>query len=141
MQPNTSSALAYPRLYEKIELSEVGCWLWSGSLGGNPPRPQVWNYIYPVLGGRIVGAARLIYTLEVGTIPSGLVLKRTCTVDKSRCVNPGHHVPVTRKTLQQMSPDTNATKVFCKRGHSLRSVDDPNVRITSSGHRVIDRPE
>lgn len=78
------------RLMAKVQRSEGGCWLWTGSItraGYGRIRGA------DAHDGRTVLAHRLAYELLVGPIPQGLHLDHLCRV--RRCVNPEHLEPVT----------------------------------------------
>jgi hypothetical protein len=90
------------RFLAKIEVSESGCWLWTGSRNEDG-YPQI------MLNGRPRKAYRIAYELFVGAIADGLEIDHAChsrdltcpgglACVHRRCVNPDplHLEPVTR---------------------------------------------
>lgn len=62
-----------------------GCWLWSGAVGGQPPR---WGYGKIKHAGKTLSAHRVGWELKNGPIPDGLCVCHKC--DTTRCCNPDH---------------------------------------------------
>lgn len=69
-------------LMSKVAVQDDGCWLWTGckSSGGYGDAPIM------LAPSRL--AHRLSYSLLVGPIPDGAVVRHTCDVPP--CVNPAH---------------------------------------------------
>lgn len=71
------------RFYNKISISESGCWLWkAGTTGGKMPYGKFW------LNGTYMKAHRASYILHIGGIPDGACVCHKC--DTPLCVNPEH---------------------------------------------------
>ncbi len=62
-----------------------GCWLWSGSTGGLPPR---WRYGKITHGKLSLSAHRVSWEIHKGQIPSDLCVCHKC--DTTLCCNPEH---------------------------------------------------
>ncbi len=107
----------------------MGCWLWTGKVdtrGGS-------GYGYPIVwrSNKPSGAHRLVYELEVGPIPQGLVLDHLCRV--RLCVAPHHLEPVTQHENElRKSWRYRAKRKTCKAGHDMAI----NGVVTSEGGRV-----
>ena len=96
------------RLQGRIKISDSGCWLWSSpnrrNKRGNlrPSRrivPQIYGNVG--FGGERWAAHRLVYTLLIGEIPTGTLLRHRC--DTPACVNPQHLVlGITEDNVQDM---------------------------------------
>jgi len=107
------------------------CWLW---LGGRARSRGSYGFFYLRGEGREVSAAQLAYRLLRGVLAADRPLLRP-TCRNRPCVNPWHHVPVSRAALalQGKSPwAVNARKLRCKAGHLLRG---KNVRRDADGRR------
>lgn len=76
------------RFWCKVQRTQ-GCWLWTGST-----RRQQGGYGQIAQGGQIRLAHRVAWEMEVGPIPPGFALVRTCSTPS--CVAPAHHELVTR---------------------------------------------
>jgi hypothetical protein len=102
-----------------------GCWLWAGSMIHT-------GYGRIKAAGRAFMAHRLVYELEVGPIPDGLVLDHKCRTPL--CVNPGHLRPVTNEvnvTENSLSfVAANKAKTHCAHGHPLSG---RNLQIVRRG--------
>ena len=93
-----------------------GCWLWSGSRTSDGygrmglPRTQ---------GSKFLKAHRLSYEINIGPIPTDLVIDHLCRTPL--CVNPDHLEPVTNREniLRGVAPNIQVhNSGVCKRGHS-----------------------
>lgn len=96
------------RLKTKIQISETGCWLWTGYVSERG---------YGRIGarGKTVSAHRWTYNLFKGEIPEGLDLDHLCRV--RHCVNPDHLEAVTRSENTIRGAHPNRMKTHCLRGH------------------------
>lgn len=74
------------RFWDKVEVSESGCWVWVGALNSRG---------YGCFGVEGVSqlAHRVIYDVLVGSIPEGYTIDHLCRTKP--CVNPAHLEPVT----------------------------------------------
>ena len=93
-----------------------GCWQWEGRLD---------RYGYGLLsckaaaGRQAIGAHRLAYMLDVGAIPSGLVIDHLCR--NRSCVNPEHMEAVTNLENTRRGKQDRAREPLaeCRNGHDL----------------------
>lgn len=70
------------RFWAKVQKSETGCWLWTGTISKN-------GYGNFGLDGRVVSAHRMAWQLAHGrTPPAGAVVMHSC--DVRACVRPDH---------------------------------------------------
>lgn len=118
------------RFWNKIRVSESGCWEWTASKTTS-------GYAEFSYGGRLTRASRYIYSALIGPIPVGLTLDHLCR--NRTCVNPYHLEPVTmRENILRGIGLTaqNAQKTACIRGHPF---DLFNTRIRSDGTRQCRR--
>ncbi len=106
-----------------------GCWLWTGSLGGN-------GYARLSINRKMVAAHRAAYEFVKGPIPDGLELDHLCRVRS--CVNPDHLEPVTHRenAIRGLAPGQLAARnkaiTHCPKGHPYAG---GNLYITPSGCR------
>lgn len=113
------------RFWSKVEKTE-GCWTWLGTM-----HPDGYGRFWAE--GRQHWAHRWAYELEVGPIPSGLVIDHLCR--NRACVNPEHLEPVTNieNVLRGESASARAARrEKCIRGHRY---DEENTYIDSRGVR------
>lgn len=102
------------RLLERIELSDTGCWVYTGGLdkdgyGKIKEGPR---------GGRTLRSHRVAYELWHGEIPPGLELDHLCRT--RNCVNPSHMECVSglENTMRGRSfVVANAAKTHCPKEH------------------------
>ena len=98
----------------QYEVTDNGCWLWTG------PQYAGTGYGRVKLMGGMVYAHRLSYELYVGATPEGLDLDHLCRT--RLCVNYQHLEPVTRQENILRGNGLaaqNARKTHCLRGHIL----------------------
>lgn len=117
-------------LADRYEISETGCWLWTGGVSAKN-YGQISSSRIKSAGTRI--AHRFAYELLVGPIPEGLTLDHLCRV--RICVNPDHLEPVSSRenTLRGLAPAAeNLRKAACIHGHEFTP---ENTRVSALGHR------
>ena len=71
------------RFWEKVDKSG-DCWIWTGAMLKT-------GYGSIRVEKKALRAHRVAYTLEVGPIPDGALLRHSC--DNPKCVNPAHLIP------------------------------------------------
>jgi HNH endonuclease len=111
------------RFWEKIQLSDDGCWLWAGCLF----QASGYGCFFP--GGygcpNNVLAHRWLWEKLNGPVPEGLELDHLCRV--RHCVNPMHLEPVTRRMNIMRSPivitANFSRQTRCKNGHEFSHHD------------------
>jgi hypothetical protein len=106
------------RFERHYSVAPSGCWEW------NRPEPNGYGKFTLVGNGkrRCVWAHIVSYTLNVGTVPAGLELDHLCR--NTRCVNPAHLEPVTRRenVMRSNAPCAVVARTNrCKRGHEYTS--------------------
>ena len=62
----------------------TGCWTWTGSGFGTPPRGKFW------LNGQDITAAHYAWEQARGAIPEGLFVLHTQDCSSAMCVRPSH---------------------------------------------------
>lgn len=108
---------AIDRFVEKVEVTDTGCFIWTGGKVG-PLR----NYGGFYAGRRKYGdsgkarAHRWSYETFVGPIPDGLEIDHLCR--NGLCVNPDHLEPVDHQANIDRSHG-NGAKTHCIRGHAF----------------------
>lgn len=130
MRPPRSDTLEQ-RVVRYIEKTPT-CWLWRGELRK--------GYGRVLFGGGRLSAHRVVYEMEVGPIPEGLVIDHLCR--NHACVNPEHMEPVTQRVnvLRGVAPAAaNARKTHCLRGHAFDDENTYPVRVGGRGCRACDR--
>lgn len=101
------------RFWARVQLSQMGCWQWLGSL-----RPQGYGYIR--FDGEQWRVHRLAYTKLIGEIPESSVLDHLCR--NRGCVNPAHLEPVPNRTnvLRGVGRTAlQARQTHCIHGHEF----------------------
>ena len=114
------------RFWQKIRVTEDGCWTWTGTVSGG-------GYGRFVRSGRARAVHREFYELLVGPIPEGLVIDHLCR--NRLCQNPEHLEPVTNVENIMRGEGAcarNARKTHCPQGHELSG---ENLYLPPSGSR------
>ncbi len=120
------------RIFSKIELSaeqfynNSPCWNWIANINNH-------GYGMFSYGGSKRAAHTIMYRLVVGEIRSGLECDHLCR--NTRCVNPAHIEPVSRRenVLRGVSGcAVNARKTQCEYGHELSG---KNLVLPADGSR------
>jgi hypothetical protein len=119
---------AFKPLYERYEIAESGCWLWTSTTDKD-------GYGYFDVNKKKIKAHRYFYEFWTSTrIPPGMQIDHLCK--RRRCVNPAHLEVVTPRENVLRSVHTvsgiNARKTECKHGHPLSG---DNLRIRPDGSR------
>lgn len=117
--------LRMKRFFDKVDTSG-DCWEWTGA-----KRPTGYGNFY--YGGRVMGAYRASYLINVGEIPDGFEVDHLCR--NRGCVNPAHLEAVDKKTNMHRSDSfsgVNARKTHCLNGHEF---SQENTRIKSGSKR------
>lgn len=115
------------RFCKYIEVSEDGCWLWTGYV--NPDGYGAFGF-----NGKTQPAHRVSYELFYSSIPGSMVVHHRCC--NRRCVNPRHLEIRTRRenVLLGTSPSALAAKkTHCPQGHPYSG---DNLVFASNGGRV-----
>jgi hypothetical protein len=117
------------RFWEKVVVTEQGCWQWRGTRTKGYGR----YHAGPRRGVGMARAHRYAYIALVGPIGDGMTLDHECHTRDSncpgglsclhrRCVNPAHLRPMTNTENQRRSPNTlasrSAARTHCPRGHA-----------------------
>lgn len=119
------------RLMAKVEKRPDGCWIWTGSTGGDGRYGRIH------FEGRNRPAHRVAYILLVGPVSEDDVLDHLCRV--TLCVNPTHLEPVTQAENIRRGdapPALNARKTHCKRGHEFTPENTYAARSGGRGCRA-----
>ena len=106
------------RFWSKVNM-DGECWLWEGCRIGP-------GYGQFRLEGKMIGAHRMAYILEVGEIPEGHYVCHSC--DNPSCVNPAH--------LFVGEPQANADDMKAK-GRSMRGAKHHKAKLTEEDVRAI----
>lgn len=116
---------------DRIRKDEDGCWRWTGAT--SPDGYGKWRD----RGTRkILSAHRLMYEMEVGPIPPGMVVMHTC--DCPPCVNPAHlRVGTQQDNLRDMASKGRHRhhKDECTKGHPF-TPDNTYLRKRATGGRI-----
>jgi hypothetical protein len=113
------------RIFGKISPEpNSGCWLWTGSCSTT-------GYGSVGVGSKASGkpfvrvAHRVVWLLERGDIPRGLVLDHKCR--NPTCVNPAHLEPVPHKENKRRGLQ-GVLRTSCKNGHPVEGNTNPSGR-------------
>ena len=112
--------------WSKVDKTDT-CWRWTGSVSDA-------GYGVFSVKGKLRGAHRVSYEMNVGPIPDGMHIHHRCEVRD--CVNPAHLEPLTPRQNVLLSSATgavNARKTHCVNGHEYTP---ESTRRTKSGARV-----
>lgn len=110
-----SKAVYVRRFFQKVTVSESGCWEWTGAKYRN-------GYgAFAGPGRKTTCAHRIGYELLVGAIPDGLTLDHLCR--NRACVNPDHLEPVTHR---ENCIRGRALRTHCPQGHPY---DETNTYV------------
>lgn len=117
------------RFLEKIDLSETGCWNWSGC-----KRSDGYGLAWSIQNKRMERAHRVIFECVNGKIPDAMQLDHRVCRNKG-CVNPDHLAVCTAEENREQPDNIIGMKLrqtHCKRGHELSG---DNLHIDSNGSR------
>lgn len=109
----------------------TGCWLW----GGTTAEARGGYGIFAVEHDGTHRAHIIAYELEVGPVPTGLVLDHLCRV--TCCVNPDHLEPVTHgvNVLRGMAPGAVAWRTNTCRSGEHKLTPENTYTAPSNGRR------
>jgi hypothetical protein len=112
----------------KVEVSESGCWLWTGAI-------QSRGYGSTCIGeSRSALAHRVAYTLLVGPIPDGMTIDHRCEV--KRCVNPTHLEPVTRAENLRRHAAAHRGSCYCEQPECRKCLSRKATSVKVARHRA-----
>ena len=143
--PKNDGKTPQMRFNELYEVDPVtGCWNWTAGLNS---KGYGYLWVPPVKGkpspkrGHTLQAYKLAYVWKYGPVPEGMELDHECR--NTRCVNPDHVKPKTRRQNQLNSdktfPAINAAKTRCPRGHPYTGTNNQGRRICSICERALAR--
>lgn len=123
------------RLLAGREVTENGCWRWTGSLRNDRGYGAIYAPEFKERG--VISTHRVAYMLLVGPIPEGLEIDHLC--GERNCFNPAHLEAVThaenvrRGRSGEVNSARESAKTHCKRGHPY---DEANTYLApGSPHR------
>ncbi len=101
------------RLLSKIEIDEIGCWVWKGARF----KKKYGDYAQIRMGGRLDSKNKRAHVVSyehfVGKVPEGMELDHIC--QNTLCINPAHLEPVAHKENCKRRKDSGLP--FCRHGH------------------------
>lgn len=95
------------RLLARREVTEAGCWLWSGA--------KVRGYGVASLDGETRYVHRVMYELDVAALGDGDTIDHLCRVPS--CFNPEHLEAVSRAENSHRVPQAGKRRRTCRNGH------------------------
>ena len=121
------------RLLSRTTPGPNGCVIWTGYRDRD-------NYGDFKFGGKHLRAHRAIYQLLAGSLDASTLVDHTChNTDKAcqggrsclhrRCVNPHHLEAVTNRENLRRSPNSNARKTHCSKGHPFDGVNSYSTGV------------
>jgi len=96
------------RVFQKIRITEAGCWEWQGAKMGN-------GYGKVNINRKTPPVHRVVYEMFNGPVPKHLDMDHLCR--NRGCANPEHLEPVTRS--ENLRRGLGGTRSHCPRGHAL----------------------
>ena len=119
------------RFWAKVNaVPPVGCWPWTGACNAD-------GYGQMKVSGRVVGAHRIAYELQVGPVPGGLSVLHSC--DNPPCVRGAHLLLGTQTdNVRDMFAKGRANSATGDRNGSRRHPERrPHLRGESCGHAKL----
>ena len=113
------------RFWQKIEVSDLGCWVWTATRTYGYGKFRLSN------PRRLANAHRIAYEALVGPIPEGLDLNHLCR--NRACCKPAHLEPVPRRLAELRGdtlPGANLKVTNCPAGHPY---DTENLIVRTRG--------
>lgn len=115
------------RFWAKVERGAPDdCWIWRGSIWDGYGRIKT--------DEGVRGAHRVLFEIEVGPVPEGLVLDHLCR--NRACVNPAHLEAVTPAENTRRGDLSRPRLTHCKRGHPLVP---GNIKLKPGGKRQCEK--